>query len=240
MEIGRGREGYDAGLPSALVVAHELKSPLAVLRQLSLVLQDESITLTAAERAEYHRHLVLTADRALALVSDMALLPSLQPSLFPLEPLNPLAVVQQLAADMAPIVQLCQRSVMWPQRSTRSMVVLANRQLLLRVMSNFLDNALKYTDQATPVRVQVQQRADCVRLAVRDYGPVMSRQEYRRLTEELASVKTVRARPESSGLGVYVAAQFARAMQGHIGLVRHRQGVSFYVEVPLSRQMSLL
>jgi integral membrane sensor signal transduction histidine kinase len=50
----------------------------------------------------------------------------------------------------------------------------------------------------------------------------------------------VRTRPESSGLGIYVANQFARAMNGRIGLIRHRDGLTFYVEMPISRQLSLI
>ena len=34
--------------------------------------------------------------------------------------------------------------------------------------------------------------------------------------------------------------QFAKLMEGQIGLIRHRDGVTFFVELPLSGQMSLL
>lgn len=68
----------------------------------------------------------------------------------------------------------------------------------------------------------------------------MSLREYRRLTDEMEKRKSIRTRPESSGLGIYVASQFAQAMDGEIGLIRHRDGLTFYVELPLSRQLSWL
>ena len=55
--------------------------------------------------------------------------------------------------------------------------------------------------------------------------------------EQLKSIKT---RPDSSGLGVYIAAQFARAMGAEIGLIRHRDGVSFYIDLVKSGQLSWL
>ena len=91
-----------------------------------------------------------------------------------------------------------------------------------------------------PIQVKITKTNDVVRLSVRDYGPMMSRREYQQLLKTMAARKAVRTRPESSGLGVYVAAQFARAMSGDIGLIRHRDGLTFYVDMPLSRQMSLV
>jgi len=68
----------------------------------------------------------------------------------------------------------------------------------------------------------------------------MSNIEYRRLLGELETKKTVKSRPNSSGLGIFLASEFARTMHGQIGLTRHRDGVTFYVELPVSRQMSWL
>ena len=83
-------------------------------------------------------------------------------------------------------------------------------------------------------------RQRCREMSVRDFGPMMSLKEYRLLLDEMETRKTVRTRPESSGLGIYVANQFARAMNGRIGLIRHRDGLTFYVEMPISRQLSLV
>jgi signal transduction histidine kinase len=64
---------------------------------------------------------------------------------------------------------------------------------------------------------------------------------WKTLKNKLATApQPVHARPESSGLGLYISGQFADAMQGTIGAVRHRDGATFYVELPASRQMNLL
>ena len=112
--------------------------------------------------------------------------------------------------------------------------------MLGRILANFLNNALKYTEDDSEIKVSVTAAKEAVRLSVRDFGPMMSLKEYRRLLDEMDARKTVRTRPESSGLGIYVASQFARAMNGQIGLIRHRDGLTFYVEMPISRQLSLL
>lgn len=225
-------------LPSLAVAAHELKNPITLMRQLSLLLGDE--TISESERANYQQQLVAIADGALRLTTDLTRVAKLQPSLFPMEPVNPFAICRVVATDMRSTEVLQQRRISWPRTPRQTMLAVANRQLLRRILANFVDNALRYTDEAVPISVTVKRRADAVQLRVRDFGPRMNLREYRRLLDEMEQAKTVKTRPDSSGLGIFIAAEFARAMRGTIGMIRHRDGVTFYVELPMSGQMRLL
>lgn len=236
-----GKEWSDAdfgGLPSVLVAAHELKTPLALIRQMALLLDDD-LTSTA-DKKQIHQRIIQTSEQALQLTVDLANSANLTPSLFPLEPVNPLALCQQIAVETRLSAALYGRKISWPRSGRNSRLILANRTLLGRILANFLNNALKYTEDGSEIKVSVKAVGGAVRLSVRDFGPMMSLKEYRRLLSEMDARKTVRTRPESSGLGIYVASQFARAMNGQIGLIRHRDGLTFYVDMPISRQLSLL
>lgn len=239
MASGEWSDTDVGGLPSIVVAAHELKAPLALIRQLTLLLDD----LGDEAKAGYIRkQIVQTSDQALQLANDLANVGNLSPTLFPLEPVNPLSVCRQIALEMKPMISLYNRQISWPKinRPHSSKLILANRKLLERILINFLYNAMKYTEQDTKIAVKMMQYQDKVRISVRDFGPMMSLREYRQLLNEMEMRKTVRTRPESSGLGIYVANQFAHAMCGQIGLIRHRDGLTFYVDLPISHQMSLL
>ncbi|WP_369000556.1 HAMP domain-containing sensor histidine kinase [Candidatus Nanosynbacter sp. TM7-074] len=236
-----GREWSDAdfgGLPSVLVAAHELKTPLSLIRQLTLMLGDD--LTSEADKKQIQQRIVQTSEQALQLTVDLANSANLTPSLFPLEPVNPLAICQQMAAETRFNAVLYGRKISWPRSGRNSRLILANRTLLGRILANFLNNALKYTEDGSEIKVSVTAVGGAVRLSVRDFGPMMGLKEYRRLLDEMDARKTVRTRPESSGLGIYVASQFAQAMNGQIGLIRHRDGLTFYVDMPISRQLSLL
>lgn len=236
-----GKEWSDddfGGLPSVLVAAHELKTPLALIRQMALLLDDD-LTIEA-DKKQIQQRIIQTSEQALQLTADLANSANLTPSLFPLEPVNPLAICQQMAAETRFNAVLYGRKISWPRSGRNSRLILANRTLLGRILANFLNNALKYTEDGSEIKVSVKAVGGAVRLSVRDFGPMMSLKEYRRLLSEMDARKTVRTRPESSGLGIYVASQFARAMNGQIGLIRHRDGLTFYVDMPISRQLSLL
>ena len=236
-----GKEWSDAdfgGLPSVLVAAHELKTPLSLIRQLTLMLGDD--LTSEADKKQIQQRIVQASEQALQLTVDLANSANLTPSLFPLGPVNPLAICQQMAVETRFNAVLYGRKISWPRSGRNSRLILANRTLLGRILANFLNNALKYTEDDSEIKVSVKAVGGAVRLSVRDFGPMMSLKEYRRLLDEMDARKTVRTRPESSGLGIYVASQFARAMNGQIGLIRHRDGLTFYVEMPISRQLSLL
>ena len=220
------------------VAAHELKSPLVLLRQLALELRSES--LTDAERDRLAWQMTHISEKALRLTSDLTKAES-QPALFALEPVNPLDVARDVRTELQGIYAAHGRKL--DVRRVRNLPpVIANRDLLRRILLNFADNALHYGDVEGAVQLQAQliRERSIIRLSVRDFGPHMPVKSWRKLVDTLSEGQPVHARPQSSGLGLYISNEFARAMNGSIGAIRHADGASFYVELPVSRQLSLL
>lgn len=238
-----GGDGSNGGgaigrVSSVGVAAHELKSPLALLRQLSLELVQND--LSDAERQAVSAQMVLVAEKALRLTSDLTTVEN-QSTLFELAPVNPLDVAQDVRTELAALYTARSR-VLRIARIRNLPPVVANRQLLRRILLNFADNALHYADVngAVELRAQLLEERSCVRISVRDRGPHMSLRNWRTLVASLDSHQPVHQRPQSSGLGLYIAGEFARKMNGRIGAIRHHDGASFYVELPVSKQLSLL
>lgn len=230
--------GVVSRVTSIGVAAHELKSPLVLLRQLSLELSDE--TLTDSERARIVEQMTHVSEKALRLTSDLTRVEAQAP-LFELAPVNPLDVARDVRVELAGLYRAHGRSLKVSRIRTLPPVI-ANRDLLRRILLNFADNALHYADVNGAVELHAQLLAErsAVRLSVRDYGPHMPLAHWRKLVGTLEAGQPVHARPQSSGLGLYISHEFARHMNGHIGAIRHQDGASFYVELPVSRQLSLL
>lgn len=223
-----------------VTAAHELKAPLALVRQLSLTLEQGNIE--DAERDRILRQIVLVSERALRLTTDLSRSSRLQDSLFELEPLNPQQICEEVAHELTPLYKARGRDIRVTSRY-RPMLVVANRDLLYRIMLNFGDNALHYGDGTSPVELRAgsKEGGARIRLGVRDYGPAVPLDVWQQLQARLgSSAQVLHARPQSSGLGLYVAGQFAEAMQGKIGATRHRDGATFYVDLTGSTQLSLL
>ena len=239
MWIGQKDSHLEDELPFLVTASHELKSPLALVRQLALSLEDN---LDSADRAEIVRQILLTSERALRLTTDLSRSARLQDSLFELEPLNPQAICEEVAHEMTPLYKARGRVIRVVSRY-RPRLAVANRELLRRIMLNFADNALHYAGADEPVELRAASRIreGSVRLSVRDYGPAVPADMWRKLHAGLGSTtQPLHMRPQSSGLGLLVSGQLAQAMHGSIGATRHHDGVTFYVDVNASTQMSLL
>lgn len=223
-----------------VAAAHELKAPLALVRQLALRLEDES--LSGADRQRLLQQTILTTERALRLTSDLTKSARLEDALFQLEPINPEQLCRDIAVELAPLFDAYGRSVAVKTRK-HPLLLVANRDLLRRILLGFSDNALNYSAPGSAVHMQIQsfKKAGIIRIGVRDYGPALSSDMWKKLQKKLKTApQSIHARPESSGLGLYIASQFAEAMNGTIGAVRHKDGATFYVELQASSQLSLL
>ena len=188
------------------------------------------------------RQITLTSERALRLTTDLTRSARLEDSLFELEPLNPQQLCEEVAHELAPLYEAKGRQIRVATHR-RPLLAVANRDLLRRIILNFGDNALHYGDSNAPVEIRAQSRegGQNIRIGVRDYGPAVPADVWKRLQDNLGTqAQVLHARPQSSGLGLYVAGQFAGAMQGSIGATRHRDGATFYVDMNASMQLSLL
>lgn len=240
MNSGEGSNEGVLGVPSLVAAAHELKSPLALVRQLALRLEDER--LTVAERQKLLHQTVLTTERALRLTSDLTKTARLDSALFQLEPINPDQLCRDVVSELRPLFAAYGRSVSVRGRR-HPLLLVANRDLLRRILLGFSDNALHYSQPGTAVHLQIQafKKAGTIRVGVRDFGPALSSDMWKSLQKKLHTApQAIHARPESSGLGLYIASQFAGSMNGRIGVVRHKDGATFYVELQASQQLSFL
>ena len=217
-----------------LVAAHELKAPLAVLRQLALSLDD------ADEKNEFIRdEMVSVSERAIKQVNDLVKISRLEEGLFEMEPVAVRAVCDDVARELAYLFRFNKRDL-FIKYSNRSRLVTANRELLHSVIYNFLLNAMHYSGEETKSELLVGEKGKNVRVEIRDYGPALPIDVWREMKRGWVKKPTsIAMRPGSSGLGLYIASKFARYMCASVGAIRHRDGTSFYVELPISKQMTL-
>ena len=222
---------------SAMIVAHELKGPLSLSRQLALSLDYEE-TLEGAR--EVGRQIVATSERALRQVEDLTRIARLEDAMFEMEPVNPRIVCDEVASELWRLFRFNRRELRIDYRNKRRLAV-ANRQLLHSVVYNFCLNAMNYGGEELPSVVSVYDKHDRIRIDVRDYGPAVPTKVWREIKDGLVKKPVdIAMRPGSSGLGLYIAAKFAGYMNGNFGLVRHRDGTSFYVDLLVSGQLSLV
>lgn len=219
---------------SILVAAHELKAPLAVMRQLALSFDDLDYK-NEALRSE----IINVSERAIKQVNDLTKIGRLEDGLFEMEPVAVRAVCDDVTNELAYLFRENKKKLRINYKN-RARLVVANRDLLYSVVYNFLLNAIHYSDDEMCSELTVSEKRGKVMISVRDYGPALPRDVWKEMKRGFVEKPmSIAMRPGSSGLGLYIASKFSRYMHANVGAVRHRDGTTFYVEVPVSRQISL-
>ena len=115
--------------------------------------------------------------------------------------------------------------------------VLGDRDELLRVFENLIENALKYA--ASGKRVDITLSADSVRgearVAIRDYGPGIAPEHLPRLTERFYRVDVADSRAQGgTGLGLALVKHILNRHGGRLTIEStYGQGASFTAVLPL-------
>ncbi len=217
-----------------LVAAHELKAPLVVLRQLALAFDG-----AGPADEQVRNEMISVSERAIRQVNDLIRIRRLEDGLFAMEPVAVREVCDAVGRELKYLFRENQRDFV-VKYSNRMKLVTANRDLLYSVVYNFLLNAMHYSGVKTRSELVVKDYHGKVRVNIRDYGPALPVDVWREVRQGwVEKPLSVAMRSSSSGLGLFIASQFSRYMGAKVGAVRHRDGTSFYVELPISKQASL-
>lgn len=226
-------------VPSVLAAAHELKAPLALIRQLSY--QFESAGPMNAEQKLVQQRLRLTSERALRLVENITKTARLDDAMFALEPLQAHSVWHDVLSELDPLARGMGQMVKL-KVPRKPLLVVAHSELLPAVLMGLCDNALVHNPSGGSLNLSASREKATVVFSVRDDGPTIDRKSYAHLRTRLGvAPQPLGGRPASSGLGLWIAGVFARAMDAQLAVTRHHAGgMTFSLHVPVSSQLSLL
>lgn len=113
--------------------------------------------------------------------------------------------------------------------------ILADELMLRRVVSNLVDNAIKFTSPGRTVAVTTRSRGGHWMIQVRDAGPGIAKALHGRIFEEFFQVESAgRMRQRGSGLGLAIVRGFVQQMNGQIE-VRSRLGFGCCMNVLLPK-----
>ena len=218
-------------------VSHELKTPLSSIKAytetlLSGALDDKQHARTFLSRIDDQ------ADRLHDLILDMLSLARIESGQLTLE----LATV-----PIASVVHQClkdneARAVAGDLTLTSEIVeddlkVLADEESLLQILSNLVDNAIKYTPAGGSVKVRCRAENGQAVIEVIDTGVGIAQKHLERLFERFYRVDKARSRElGGTGLGLSIVKHLSQAMGGSVAVESEpQQGSTFQVRLPLAR-----
>ncbi|MBI5591526.1 MAG: HAMP domain-containing protein [Deltaproteobacteria bacterium] len=214
-------------------IAHDLKSPLTRIRGIA------EITLTTGESLSEYQAMAASAieecDRLLDMINTMLMISKTKAGVD--QPILESIDLTRLVRDASALFETMaeDKGLTLICETPEVCEILGDIRSIQRMLSNLLDNAIKYTDSGGIVRIRVPECTGSIpTIMVGDTGVGISAEDLPRIFERF--YRCDRSRSEAgTGLGLSLALAIARAHGGDITVEsRPGQGSAFTVTLPQS------
>ncbi|MGH2489128.1 MAG: PAS domain-containing sensor histidine kinase, partial [Candidatus Limnocylindria bacterium] len=218
------------------MAAHELKTPLTPIRIQSRLLSTVLAKGMTPEQQRALTSLERNVDRLQRLVDDILDAARVQSTQLKLrrELLDATEVVSEAVESYRPVGHAVGVQLEWSPSGP--LPVQADRQRLLQVVNNLLNNAIKFTHKDGRVRVLAEASDDHVELAISDTGRGMTAEQIARLFQPFTQVHGDPETTKGTGLGLFICKGIVEEHGGQIEATSEGQGhgATFRVRLPIA------
>ncbi len=216
-------------------VSHELKTPIASIKGFVETLLDGAID----HREDAVRFLNIVAgqaDRLNSIIEDLLSLSKIERSEeatdLLLEPTRLKPMLEAAVNDCQPLAAERQITVLLD--CAERLEAVANSPLLEQAIVNLLENAIKYSEPGSTVRIVADKSTDEVAIAVVDEGCGIEAEHLPRLFERFYRVDKARSRKlGGTGLGLAIVKHIVQAHGGQISVASaFGEGSTFTIRLP--------
>jgi len=219
-------------------VSHELRTPLAAVYGAAMTLRQHSESLTEDRRERLFDIVYDEADRLNRIVDDILWASRLDSGRidFAVESFAPDALADAVLA--AARTHAPSHVFFELTRPPNVPPVEADAEKVRQILSNLVDNAVKYSPEGGRVEVSIEPQRDSIRFAVSDEGIGIPGHEQPLVFEKFYRLDPNQTRGVGgTGLGLYICRELTRRMNGRIWVTStHGEGSTFFVELPLVQE----
>jgi PAS domain S-box-containing protein len=221
-------------------VSRELRSPLTSIYGFAETLLRDDVLFGEEERSTFLGYIASEAGRLTAIVDRLLAVARLDSGdlQVQLAPTDVSAVVSEVVASAKQSLALEGHEFVLDLPS-EPLAVTADRDKLRQIVTDLVENAVKYSPGGGTVRVAARRRDDTVEVSVDDEGIGIPEAEQGRIFAKFYRAETGGRDLASAGtgLGLFIAKELLAAMRGRIWVrSREGEGSSFAFSLPLSAQ----
>jgi len=215
------------------LVSHELRTPMAAVIGAARTLQQRWRELSPEHRESFLDLIAGETNRLADLIGDVLDTSRIEAGTFSFR----FAEVDlgRLVTDAVATAQVGQDEVQL-RADVRPPLpeIRGDGERLRQVLTNLIDNAIKYSPAGAEVEVRAYQEDGFVRIDVRDSGPGIAKDDQKLIFEKFGRVTGSGATRPGTGLGLFIARSIAEAHGGALDVdSAPDQGSTFTLELPV-------
>ena len=233
--LGRLETALDRQRRFMADASHELRTPVAIARAAA------NVALQQAHRAEaeYRDTLGLIERQTIRMsrsVDDMFVLARADAGSYPVQ--HELMYLDEVIDETVSAARIlaAEKDVTIAFSAEGAMPFEGDEELVRRLVSNLVGNAVRHTRSGSAVRVTLHQEPQAYRIVVTDAGPGIPPELQPRIFERFFSGGSTAGASDGAGLGLSVAQWIASVHHGRLELISSTaEGTSFEVHLPFMR-----
>jgi K+-sensing histidine kinase KdpD len=196
-------------------ITHELKTPLTSLMGYATILRKRSADLEPDQREEFFNIMARQGDRILRLIEELLHSSRIDAGAARLrrEPLNLNAIVKEVEAGLSSLAKTHALALVVPDRD---LGLFGDATALEHVLTNLLENALKYSEPGTTIRMSVEELESEVLISIKDQGQGISPEDLPHIFERFRQADGHGRTRNSVGLGLYIVRSLVNAHGGRV------------------------
>jgi signal transduction histidine kinase len=214
------------------LVSHELRSPMASVIGSAKTLRVRWRELTPDQRESFLALIDHETNRLADLVNDVLDTSRIESGTFSYSFSD--IDVGEIVRESAAAAQISQDEVQVRATVTTPLPTMrGDRERLRQVVTNLIDNAVKYSPAGAEVDVETSANNGLITVAVRDRGPGVASEHKTLIFEKFGRVSGENAKP-GTGLGLFIARSIAEAHGGTIEVASGEgKGATFTLALPV-------
>lgn len=217
-------------------VSHELKTPLASMREGVGLLSDSVVGPLNREQRDVTRILEQSTRTLQTRIEDLLTFGTSQ-SESRLQHREPVAFDKVVGAVVEEQHLPAQARHLRIEVQVEPLTVNGDPDQLRVIVDNLLSNAIKYSPDSGRIWVRLERDGNCAQLSVRDQGPGIEASDSERIFEPFyQGSASYRGHIKGSGLGLSIVQQYVRLHRGAIRVEPAQQGAHLTVRLPLNEQ----
>ncbi|WP_353097667.1 HAMP domain-containing sensor histidine kinase [Tissierella praeacuta] len=204
-------------------VSHELKTPLAVIKSCISILRDG---IAVEKREHYFQAMEDEIHQMDLLIVNMLDLAKFESGTYKPE-MVPFEIDKVITKVCKSLNETIKEKYLSLALNISSQVVIGHKDLISRVISNFLSNAIQYTENGHKIVIDVKSNEQTVEISVENEGNPISEEDVKKIWNQFYRAEE-RTYGEGTGLGLSISKEILELHHSIYGVENTKDGVRFF------------
>jgi hypothetical protein len=219
-------------------ISHEIRTPLNAIVGFCALIGETDIDKHT--RQSYIETIMQSSDQLLAIISDIVDISNIEANLVKLvkNEVDVELLLESTCKQFLPKAVEKNVKLEWKSElSGPDALIFADRTKLIQILSNLLNNALKFTI-AGSIKARCKKTDDYLEFSISDTGIGIAPENYEKIFDRFYQVQnTISKFYEGTGLGLSISKAYVELMGGKIWLTSEQgKGTIFFFTLPFERQ----